>query len=33
MGKVINRLGEERVNKFGSEMVIKEYRNNKDIDV
>ena len=33
MGKVINRLGEERVNKFGSKMIIKEYRNNKDIDV
>ena len=33
MGKKINRVGEERVNNFGSKMVIKEYRTNKDIDV
>ena len=33
MGKKINRVGEERVNNFGSKMVIKEYRNNRDVDV
>ena len=32
MGK-IDRIGEERVNNFGSKMVIKEYRKYKDIDV
>ena len=32
MGK-IDRTGEENINNFGSKMVIKEYRNNKDIDV
>ena len=32
MGK-INRVGEERLNNFGSKMVIKEYRKNYDIDV
>ena len=31
--KVIDRTGEERLNKFGSKMVIKEYRKNSDIDV
>ena len=31
--KVIDRTGEEKVNSFGSKMVVKEYRNNKDIDV
>ena len=31
--KVIDRTGEERVNKFGSKMIIKEYRKNSDIDV
>ena len=31
--KVINKTGEEKVNSFGSKMVVKEYRNNKDIDV
>ena len=31
--KVIDRIGEERVNNFGSKMVIREYRNNRDIDV
>ena len=29
----IDRTGEEKVNNFGSKMVIKEYRNNKNIDV
>ena len=33
MGKKINRVGEETINNFGSKMVIKEYRTNKDIDV
>ena len=32
MGK-INRIGEEIINSFGSKMTIKEYRNNKDIDI
>ena len=32
MGK-IDRIGEERVNNFGSKMVIKEYRGCNDIDV
>ena len=31
--KVINRVGEERINNFGSKMIIKEYRKYKDIDV
>lgn len=31
--KVIDRTGEERVNNFGSKMIIKEYRNNVNIDV
>ena len=31
--KVINRTGEEGYNSFDSKMIIKEYRNNKDIDV
>ena len=31
--KKIDRADEERLNKFGSKIVIKEYRNNKDIDV
>ena len=31
--KVIDRTGEERLNNFGSRMIIKEYRNSKDIDV
>ena len=29
----IGRTGEETLNNFGSKMMIKEYRNNKDIDV
>ena len=33
MGRKIDRTGEERLNKFGSKMIIKEYRNNMDIDV
>ena len=32
MGK-INRTGEEGYNNFGSKMIIKEYRGNKDIDI
>ena len=32
MGK-IDRTGEERLNNFGSKMVIKKYRSCKDIDV
>ena len=31
--KVINRVGEERINNFGSKMIIKEYRKYKDINV
>ena len=31
--KTINRTGEERLNSFGSKMVIKEYRGALDIDV
>ena len=33
MSKVINRIGEEKVNKFSSKMIIKEYRKYNDIDV
>ena len=33
MSKKINRVGEEGINKFGSKMIIKEYRKYKDIDV
>ena len=33
MGKKIDRTGEEKFNNFRSKMVIKEYRNNMDIDV
>ena len=33
MNKKIDRTGEERVNKFGSKMIIKEYRNAIDIDI
>ena len=32
MGK-IDRTGEENINNFGSKMIIKEYREYKDIDV
>ena len=33
MRNKIDRTGEERLNNFGSKMIIKEYRGNKDIDV
>ena len=33
MGNKIDRVGEEKYNKFGSKMIIKEYRTNKDIDI
>ena len=33
MGSKLNRIGEERLNNFGSEMIIVEYRNRIDIDV
>lgn len=33
MTNKINRTGEEGYNEFGSKMIIKEYRNAKDIDV
>ena len=33
MSKKIDRTGEERVNNFGSKMIIKEYRNKRDVDV
>ena len=33
MGSKINRTGEKRLNNFGSEMVIVEYRNARDMDV
>ena len=33
MRKKIDRVGEENYNSFGSKMVIKEYRDNKDIDI
>ena len=29
----INRTGEEKLNNFGSKMVVKEYRKYSDIDV
>ena len=32
MGR-IDRIGEERLNNFGSKMVIKEYRKYSDVDV
>ena len=31
--KKIDRIGEERINNFGSKMIIRGYRNNRDIDV
>ena len=31
--KKIDRTGEEKLNSFGSKMIIKVYRNNRDIDV
>ena len=33
MTNKINRTGEEGYNKFGSKMIIKEYRNKRDVDV
>ena len=33
MGKKIDRTGEEKLNNFGSKMIIKEYRNKRDMDV
>lgn len=33
MGKKIDRTGEEKLNNFGSKMIIKEYRNIRDIDI
>ena len=33
MGKKINRVGEERLNRFGSKMVIIKYNDAKDVDV
>lgn len=33
MSKKINRIGEEKLNSFGSKIVIKEYRKYSDIDV
>ena len=33
MVRKIDRTGEERLNNFGSKMVIVEYRNNRDIDI
>ena len=33
MGRKTDRIGEKGINKFGSKMIIKEYRSAKDIDV
>ena len=33
MSKIVNRIGEENYNSFGSKMVIKEYRKAIDIDI
>ena len=33
MGKKIDRIGEERLNKFGSKMIIVKYNNTNDIDI
>ena len=33
MSKIVNRIGEENYNSFGSKMIIKEYRRAIDIDV
>ena len=33
MSKIVNRIGEENYNSFGSKMIIKEYRGCMDIDV
>ena len=31
--KKVDRTGEERINNFGSKMVIVEYRKNSDVDI
>lgn len=33
MSKKIDRTGEDKLNSFGSKMIIKEYKNKRDIDV
>ena len=33
MTKKINRIGETNINTFGSEIIITEYKNSKDINV
>ena len=33
MSKKIDRTGEEKLNNFGSKIIIKEYRKRVDIDV
>ena len=33
MGRKIDRIGEEKINNFGSKMIISEYRGCMDIDV
>ena len=33
MSKIVNRIGEENINTFGSKMVIREYRKAIDLDV
>lgn len=33
MGIKIDRTGEKSINNFGSEMIIIEYRNKRDIDI
>ena len=33
MGSKIDRTSEKNINNFGSEMIITEYRTNRDIDV
>ena len=33
MSKIVNRIGEEKVNSFGSKMIIKKYRKAIDLDV
>ena len=33
MGKVINRIGEEKLNNFGSKMKIVKYNSCSDVDI
>ena len=33
MAKVVDRIGERNINNFGSEIVITDYRNAKDVDI